>query len=251
MKAEVVQQRSVLELAAVDADLSRLEHRATHLAEQQQFDAVQAEHRAANDGLAALGIAIDDLEGQIAKFESEIDSVRKREDRDRALMAAGAVDVKHVAELQHELETLQRRQGSLEDSLLEIMERREALQTEQAEGLTRIDDLETDLAAARASRDDAMVLIDQSRHQAASRRDELTATLDSELAALYEKQRGLGGIGAGALQGRRCGACRIEIDRGELARITAAPEDELLRCPECGAILLRMNDFSQIKDFGE
>ena len=36
-----------------------------------------------------------------------------------------------------------------------------------------------------------------------------------------------------------CGACQIEIDRGELARISAAAEDEVLRCPECGAILLR------------
>ena len=54
------------------------------------------------------------------------------------------------------------------------------------------------------------------------------------LASLYER------VGAGALQGRRCGACRIEIDRGELSRIAAAAEDDVLRCPECGAILLRV-----------
>ncbi|MDQ2638461.1 MAG: C4-type zinc ribbon domain-containing protein, partial [Actinomycetota bacterium] len=36
-------------------------------------------------------------------------------------------------------------------------------------------------------------------------------------------------------------ACRIEIDKGELARISAAADDDLLRCPECGAILLRLN----------
>ena len=251
MKAEVSQQRSVLELAAADAELSRLAYRASHLEEQKRFEAIQAEHGTANDRLAALGIAIDDLEGQISKFESEIDSVRKREDRDRDLLAGGTVDVKHVAELQHELDTLQRRQGSLEDSLLEIMERRESLQTDQAAALARIDDLQTELATARHARDEAMVLIDQAKHQATSRREELSASLDSELAALYERQRANGGIGAGALQGRRCGACRIEIDRGELARITAAPDDELTRCPECGAILLRMNDFSQIRDFGQ
>jgi predicted nucleic acid-binding Zn-ribbon protein len=64
--------------------------------------------------------------------------------------------------------------------------------------------------------------------------------LDADLVALYERQRTRGGAGAGALQGRRCGACRIEIDKGELARISAAAEDEVLRCPECGAILLRV-----------
>ncbi|MGH3645253.1 MAG: zinc ribbon domain-containing protein [Mycobacterium sp.] len=245
MKAEELQQRSVLELAAIDADLSRLDHRAKHLDEQQRLDAVQGEHRDANDKLASLSIALDDLDGQVAKFESEIDSVRKREDRDRALLDGGTVDVKHVGELQHELETLQRRQGSLEDSLLEIMEHREKLQDDQEEQLRRIDDLQTDLTAARTARDDALVVIDQSRHQSASRRDELTASLATELVALYERQRAGGGIGAGRLQGRRCGACRIEIDRGELARIAAAPEDEVLRCPECSAILVRVRDFSE------
>jgi predicted nucleic acid-binding Zn-ribbon protein len=73
-----------------------------------------------------------------------------------------------------------------------------------------------------------------------SRRDELVSELDADLVALYERQRARGGAGAGLLQGRRCGACRIEIDRGELSRIAAAADDDVLRCPECGAILLRV-----------
>lgn len=245
MKAGELQLRSVLELAKVDAELSRLDHRATHLVEQQRLDAIQTQHGDANDRLAALGIALEDLEGQIAKFETEIDGVRKREDRDRALLDSGTVDVKHIGELQHELDTLQRRQRSLEDSLLEVMEHRERLQSDQAAQLARIDDMQGELASARTARDGELVLIDQSRHQAASRRDELTATLDGELISLYERQRARGGVGAGRLQGGRCGACRIEIDRGELARISAAPENEVLRCPECGAILLRVRDFSE------
>lgn len=245
MKAEESQQRSILELAAVDAELSRLDHRAKHLDEQQRLDAVQSEHRTANDGLATLGIALEDLDGQVAKFESEIDSVRKREDRDRALLASGTVDVKHVGEIQHELETLQQRQQSLEDSLLEVMEHRERLQSDRSEQLARIEEMHTDLVAATAARDEALVLIDQSRHQAVSRREAVTASAPPELVALYERQRALGGVGAGRLQGRRCGACRLEIDRGELARIAAAREDEVLRCPECSAILVRVRDFKE------
>ena len=76
-----------------------------------------------------------------------------------------------------------------------------------------------------------------------ARREELTEALDPELVALYERQRAGGGPGAGQLQGRRCGACRIEIGRGELARIAAAADDDVLRCPECSAILLRVKDF--------
>jgi uncharacterized protein len=240
MKAEVVQQRSLLELADLDAELSRLEHRAGHLAEQQRFEQTQSEHREANDRLASLRLAIEDLDAQIAKFESEIEAVRGRENRDRSLLEAGAISAKQLSDLQHELETLERRQASLEDSLLEVMERREELQAQQDDELTAIDALESELADARGARDDALAEIDKTRRQSLSRRDELTAGIDPDLVSLYERQRGRGGAGAGRLQGRRCGACRIEIDRGEIARISAAADDEVLRCPECGAILLRV-----------
>ena len=48
------------------------------------------------------------------------------------MLDGGSHDAKQLADLQHELETLQRRQASLEDSLLEVMERREELQAQQA-----------------------------------------------------------------------------------------------------------------------
>ena len=115
MKAEVVQQRSLLEMAELDAELSRIEHRAKHLSEHQQLEEVQAKHRDANDRLAALHIALEDLDAQVAKFESEIDAVRAREDRDRSMLEAGAISAKQLSDLQHELETLQSRQSSLED----------------------------------------------------------------------------------------------------------------------------------------
>jgi hypothetical protein len=240
MKAEVVQQRSLLELAELDAGLSRIDHRAKNLPAEQQVEEAQSAHRDANDRLAAVQIALEDLDEQVAKFESEIDAVRQREERDRSMLTAGTVDARQLTELQHELETLERRQFSLEDSLLEIMERREQLQGSQSDELAQIDELQNRLTEARRARDAAHDEIDQLRHQSVSRREGLVAELDPDLVALYERQRSRGGAGAGLLQGRRCGACRIEIDRGGLARISAAADDEVLRCPECGAILLRV-----------
>ena len=170
--------------------------------------------------------------------------MRQREDRDRSLLQSVA-DAKQLSDLQHELETLQRRQSSLEDSLLEVMERREQLQAQQADEIAAIEALQSDSAATQQALDGALDEIEQTRRQYTTRRDELTAALDPYLVALYERQRAGGGPGAGPLQGRRCGACRIEIDRGELARISAAAEDDVLRCPECGAILLRVKGGSQ------
>jgi predicted nucleic acid-binding Zn-ribbon protein len=231
MKAELAQQRSLLELAEADAELGRLAHRASHLPEQQRYDLVQAEQRAAADRLAAVDIALEDLDAQVAKLEAEVDAVRKREDRDRGLLTSGSVsDSKQLGELQHELGTLERRQASLEDTLLEVMERREQLAADQARERAGIDTLEQELNAARQARDEVLAEIEQTRTGCGGRRAEVAAALQADLLALYERQRATSGIGA----------CRIELDRGELARIAAAPEDEVLRCGECGAILLRL-----------
>ena len=241
MKAEAAQQQSLLKLAEIDAELSRLAHRAGHLPDQQRYDQVQAEQRAAADRLAALVIALEDVGAQVTKLESEVDAVRQREDRDRGLLNSGSIaDSKQLGELQHELGTLERRQANLEDSLLEVMERREQLDSQRAGEQATIDGLDSDLAAARLARDEALAEIDQARVEKSGHRAELAASLPVDLVQLYERQRASAGVGAGRLQGRRCGACRIELDRGELARIAAAPEDEVLRCSECQAILVRI-----------
>jgi uncharacterized protein len=244
MKAAVAQQRSLLEVAELDAELSRIAHRASHLSERQDYERMQTDQVAANDRLGALQIALEDLDAQVSRFELEIDAVRQREDRDRSLLQS-ALDARQLSDLQHELDTLQRRQSSLEDSLLEVMEHREQLQAQQTAELAAIERLQADLAAAQRALDGKLDEIDQTRRLHSTRRDELTASLDPELMALYERQRAGGGPGAGPLQGRRCGACRIEIDRGELSRISAAAEDDVLRCPECGAILLRVKGVSK------
>ena len=245
MKAEVAQQRSLLELSKLDAELSRITHRATHLPEQEACERLQGEFEAAGDRLATLRIAVEDVDAHALRLEAEIDAVRQREDRDRSLLQSGATDAKQLSDLQHELETLQRRQASLEDSLLEVMERREELQSQLDSEQQTLTSLEAEIASAREALDAVVAEISEARELQSSRRESLSAELDPALSALYERQRAGGGAGAGQLMGRRCGACRLEIDRGELSRITAAAEDDVVRCPECGAILLRVKGFDQ------
>ena len=235
MKADAAQQHSLLELAELDAELTRIAHRAANLAEQKRCDELVAQERAATDRAAVVAIAVEDLDGQVSRLEGEVDGVRQREDRDRALLGSADTGAKQLAELQHELETLERRQASLEDSLLEVMERREQLVGEHTTEQNAIAGLAGELTTAREALDVALAEIENTRTGLGSRRVQLIAMVGSDLAALYER------AGAGALQGRRCGACRIEIDRGELSRIAVAADDDVLRCPECGAILLRVN----------
>lgn len=245
MKADVAQQRSLLELSKLDAELSRITHRSAHLPEQEACERLRVEFEAAGDRLATVRIAVEDIDAHVARLEAEIEAVRQREDRDRSLLQSGATDAKQLSDLQHELETLQRRQTSLEDSLLEVMERREELQSQLDGEQQTLTSLEGEMAAACEALDAAVAEINAVRELQSSRRESLSAALDPALSALYERQRAGGGAGAAQLLGRRCGACRLEIDRGELSRISAAAEDDVVRCPECGAILLRVKGFDQ------
>lgn len=243
MKADVNQQRSLLELSEMDAQLSRLTHRLRNLPEQAALAEAHTALRQAGDDLAVVQIALEDVDAHVAKFEHEIDGVRQREERDRALLAGGTVDAKQLTDLQHELDTLERRQASLEDSLLEVMERREELETQIAQHRLTVDDLQEAYNDAQRTCDGARAELEGTQEETAARRERLAAQLDEALLTLYERQRARNGVGAGALQGRRCGACRIEIDKGELARIAAAADDDVLRCPECQAILLRVKGY--------
>lgn len=245
MKAGVDQQRLLLELAEIDAELARIDHRTKNLPARAELEAQQRRHQEATDRLAVLGIAVEDIDAEAAKLESEIEAVRRREERDRAMLEGGGVNAKQLTELQHELQTLERRKSSLEDSLLDVMERREQLDAERAGVSAEVDELQQQVQNAQQTVDDALAELARTRQQRTARREELIAELDAELVALYERQRTRGGVGAGPLQGGRCGACQIEIDRGELARFSAAAEDDVLRCPECGAILLRVRGSGQ------
>lgn len=175
----------------------------------------------------------------------EIDAARQRENRDRSLLKLGAMDTRQLSDLQHELETLQRLQASLDDSLLKVMERREELQAQLTAELGIVEEMQANLDGVQRALDAAIAKIDRARQQHSSRRDVLTAELDPGLSVVYERQRTEERPGAGQLHGQRCGSYRIEIGCGELACISTAADDEVVRCPECEVFLLRIKGFDQ------
>src|SRR5262249_11712050 len=97
MKAEVTQQRSLLELSKLDVELSRIAHRATHLPQRDEYERMKTEHNTASDRMAAVRIAVEDLDAQVSRFESEIEAVRQREERDRSLLKSGVIDAKQLS----------------------------------------------------------------------------------------------------------------------------------------------------------
>jgi len=235
-------QSKLLDLAGVDAELTRITYRRGALPEQQEVERLEAERISRKDASVAVEIQIDDIDRDIRKLEGEVDAVRQREDRDRTLLQSGSVGAKQLTELEHELGSLVRRQGLLEDELLEVMEQREALQADHDHAGAQLSQAEEELIDAKRRRDDAVADLDKAQERCAADRERLVGEFPADFLAVYEKQRTLGGPGAALLQARRCGACRIEIDRGEISRIAATPADVVVRCPECNAIMVRTKE---------
>jgi len=120
-----------------------------------------------------------------------------------------------------------------------LMERREVADAEQARIERELATARADVAAAEQRRDDAIADIDDELERSAAERAGLTDGMPAELIALYEQIRARGRTAAAALNGSRCEACRMDLDRSALNDIWAAGTDDIVRCTECGAILIR------------
>lgn len=239
MRADPAVQRRLLDLAEVDTDLTRIDHRRRTLPELAEITEREAEERQKRDKVVAVRTTLSDLDRDATKQESEIEAVRAREDRDRALLKNGNVGARQLADLEHELGTLSRRQTVLEDDLLELMERREAVEQDVAHAQAELDKAETMLADVRKRRDEALADLEVAEARRTAERTELVGVFPADLLALYDRIRQHKGIGAALLRARKCGACRLELDRHAIAAIRDTAADDVVRCEECGAILVR------------
>ena len=240
MNADPAAQRRLLDLAAVDAELARTAHRRRSLPELAEIEQVEKDLLSGRDSLVAAETAASDLDREIRKLEAEIDQVRARGDRDRGLLDSGSISSgKQLEDLQHELATLQRRQTVLEDDLLEVMERREATGADVDRGRAALADIEQRRVDVARRRDEALADLGSTEEHRGQERRTLVGALPAELVALYERIRAQRGTGAALLRQQRCGACQLELDRTAIGRLREAAADEVLRCEECGVLLVR------------
>jgi predicted nucleic acid-binding Zn-ribbon protein len=239
VKADPAVQRRLLELADVDAELARVDHRRRTLPELAEIAEVEKAVRSRKDAKVANETALGDLDREVKRQEKEIDAVRAREDRDRALLAGGTVNSKQMTDLEHELNTLERRQATLEDELLELMERREAVELDGQHAGVELAKSEEALADAANRRDHALADLETVWSRRTEDRSKLVPGFPEQLLGLYERVRKNKGIGAALLRARRCGACRIELDRSMISRISGTAADEVVTCEECDAIMVR------------
>jgi predicted nucleic acid-binding Zn-ribbon protein len=244
VKAAPDDQIRLLDLQDLDSTLDRLAHRRRTLPELAEIEELTARIDRLADDVVLLETEDSDLGREQAKVDGDVEQVRSRMERDQKRLDAGQVgSPKELENLQHEIESLHRRQGELEDVELEVMEKREAVQSRLDEIRREREQATSTLSETEQRRDTTWAEIDAEAEKTTTQRKELAAALPSELVDLYEKVRGSSsGVGAAALRRGQCEGCHLQLNTTDLNRIREADADEVLRCEECRRILVRTAD---------
>jgi len=240
VNADHAVQLRLLDLQAADTVLAQLAHRRANLPELAAIaERDKRDVDLHNEALDAETRLADVAEDQ-RRLENEVDTVRSRQARDEQRLQSGGLPAKELEGLQHELTSLKRRQSTLEDELLEIMEVREEADRSVSELGAQRDALAAERAELEAARDAAFGEIDAAAALRRTERDSIAAEIPADLLALYERAREHGGgVGAAMLRQRRCEGCHIELSGSELNAVRSAPPDAVVRCEECRRILVR------------
>ena len=243
MQADHFDQQKLLALAAEDVALAQLAHRQRTIPELAAVEAAQEAQRTLSDDVVRAETEVRDLDREQKRLEGDVDTVRQRATRDQSRIDTGGATPKEITGLQHELESLNRRQSDLEDQVLELMERREIADAALATAQSGLAAAQADQERAEQQRDDALADIADATAQHQAKRDGIAGTVPEPLLALYDRiAKQTGGTGAAQVHARRCEGCRIELYGTELSAARNADPHTVIRCENCGRILVRTAD---------
>ena len=241
MQASTEQQSLILELQLLDNEIMQANTKLKSLPEIEQLLHIEKRVTAANDELSVVKSESDQIALELRRGEVDVETVTDRIKKDEARLSSGNATPKELEQLQHEVESLKKRQEALEEIELEIMIRNDAV-------IARKNTLTTDLSSLQTLKDEisgrlqsATDEINKVIAEKNTARSLVAGKIEKPLLDLYEKVRATGGgIGAAALVGDKCNGCNLAINAVEMERIKSLAKDELLRCEECRRILVRV-----------
>jgi predicted nucleic acid-binding Zn-ribbon protein len=237
-KVEPAVLQRLLDLQAEDTAIKRLEDRRASLPEARRLAEL-------NENLAELEADLHianqqnaDLAREQERLEGEIELIDQKVAREEQRMYSGSVaNPKELSSLQAEVASLKRKKSSMEDELLDVMERKEQIsETVQTLGAER-EEAARESAELTAKVEGLTGEIDSELKVHESERVEVASTIPDDLLALYDKLRETkNGVGAAALEDGTCQGCHTKLPAKEVERVKAG--GGLQRCDNCRRILV-------------
>jgi predicted nucleic acid-binding Zn-ribbon protein len=231
----------LLQVQEHDTAIDRLLHRRATLPELAELTRIEDELVGLERDLADVGGRWEEVLTRQRRLEAELAAVEAKIAEIEARLYSGAVTIpRELQAMQAEVESLKRRRSSLEDDVLEAMTEREPLDEEVARLETGRAERDQQAGGLRAAAAEAEVAIDAELAREREARAAAASGVPADLTRLYDDlRRKLGGVGAARLVNGRCSGCHLTLPATELDRIRREPPEALIRCDQCGRVLVR------------
>jgi predicted nucleic acid-binding Zn-ribbon protein len=186
--------------------------------------------RADRDAALAEERRLDDEAQGLAAKAKQVDS---------KLYSGTVSSPRELLDMQADIAQLDTHRGQIEEQELEVMERRESLDTELAALEAQLGALASEIAelestlAVSEGEVDAEIAVEE-----AARAQEASAVSPALLADFERRRQQNHGAGVARLVGDTCQGCRLSIPATEVDRIRHDLGDEIASCDNCGAILV-------------
>jgi hypothetical protein len=232
---------NLLELQANDTASDQLRHRRATLPERSEIlrleSVVTSRRSELEEPMAQQAALVREqkrLEDEISTIASKIVSV------DAQLYGSSMTSPKEAQALQADLESLRRRQSTLEDEVLELMEQIDPLEQQITAGDASITEIRSEIERVRATLAEHEAELEAEAAVVVAARPDLVAGVTEALLAEYERLRPLhGGVAVARLSVSTCLGCHISLAAAEVDRLRREPADAIVHCPDCGCLLVR------------
>ncbi len=240
--APIAQQRLLIDLQDLDSRLARLRHERKHLPVLSRIESVIERLKTNKRAAIQADASLSEAKARATRSEDEVGQVVRRAEVLRERLHSGNSAARDLSAIQGEIDQLGQRQAALEEAQIVAMEALDSAR-EEVERLSRE---ESEIRAAgrelTAERDAEFARLDEEIESLENQRADLAGTIEAVLLADYEAVcTSTGGLGAVALRGRIIEGGAVEISPQELARIVAAPQDEVIHAEENDVIVVRMD----------
>ncbi len=240
--APIAQQRLLIDLQDIDSRLARLRHERKHLPVLGRIESVIERLKTNKRAAIQADAALSEAKTRVTRSEDEVGQVVRRAEALRERLHSGNSAARDLSAIQGEIDQLGQRQSALEEAQIAAMEALDSAREESE----RLKQEESDIRVAgrelTAKRDAEFARLDQEIDSLEKQRADLAGTVETALLSDYEAVRAsTGGLGAVALRGRTVEGGAVEISPQELARIVAAPQDQVIHAEENDVIIVRMD----------
>ncbi len=241
LKATNSDQRRLQTLQDVDTRIVRLQAKAKALPQTKRIDELDALLATLDRAVLERLGAHDDASAEVARIESDVQTVEARLARDRERLLV-VKDAKTATATEHEIETLERRRSTLEDLELEAMQVQEDAAAALAAARAEVAQAREERDRLAAERAEVAAGLERELAEARAERADRVKAVPADLLALYDRQRERYGIGATLLQHRTSAASGVELNASEMHQIRQAAPDDVILDPNSSAILVRTEE---------